>query len=88
MNAQRSLFQDTMPSVDEVMSVWANDRKFRSRLQIAEALGRAKSPTLISVIQVLTGIGYLTIREIPLPNRVVMFEYAPSEKWFDNALPY
>ncbi len=88
MNAQRSLFHDTMPTVDEVMSVWAGDRIFRSRLQIAEALGRSKSPTLISVIQVLTGIGYLTVREITLPNRVVMYEYAPSARWYENALPF
>lgn len=88
MNAQRSLFHDTMPTVDEVMSVWVNDREFRSRLQIAEALGRAKSPTLISVIQVLVGIGYLTVREVTLPNRVTMYEYSPSPRWYENALPF
>jgi len=81
MNAQKSLFHDQTPTVDEVMAVWASDRNFRSRLQIAEALGRAKSPALIAVIGVLTGIGYLTCRKITLPNRVDMFEYAPTPKW-------
>lgn len=81
MNAQRSMFHDQTPTVDEVMAVWGKDRQFRSRLQIAEALGRAKSPSLIATIGVLVGIGYLTVRGVNLPNRVTMYEYAPTQKW-------
>lgn len=81
MNKQRSMFHEQQPGFDEVMSVWAGDRKFRSRLQIAEALGRTKSPALIAVIGVLVGVGYLTIREVDLPNHVTMYEYAPTPKW-------
>lgn len=81
MNAQRSLFHDQAPTIDEIMSVWAGDREFRSRLEIADALGRAKSPSLIATIGVLTGIGYLTCREVKLPNRIVMYQYAPTLKW-------
>lgn len=88
MNDQRSLFHDTMPTVDEVMSVWTKDRNFRSRLQIAEALGRSKTPTLISVIQVLVGIGYLTVREIKLPNRIIMYEYSPSAQYLTHDQPF
>lgn len=84
MNAQRSLWHDTAVTVDEVMAVWSHDRNFRSRSQIAEALGRAKSPALIAVLGVLVGIGYLTIRKIDLPNGVSMFEYAASQKWLDD----
>lgn len=84
MNAQRSLFHDASPTFDEVMSVWANDRKFRSRLKIAEALGRAKSPSLVAIIGALVGIGYLTVREVELPNRVIMYEYAATKKWEED----
>jgi len=84
MNAQRSMFHDQTPTVDEVMGVWGSDRKFRSRLEIAEALGRAKSPALIATLGVLTGIGYLTVQEVRLPNRVTMYEYAPTKKWEDD----
>ena len=88
MNAQRSLFHDQTPTVDEIMSVWQSDREFRSRLQICEALGRAKSPALIAVITVLQNIGYLTVREVTLPNRIVMYQYSPSEKWYAEGLPF
>lgn len=88
MNAQRSLFHDQTPTVDEVMSVWRDDREFRSRLEIAERLGRAKSPALIALINVLAHVGYLTVREIPLPNRVVMYQYSPTEKWLTEGVPF
>ena len=84
MNSQRSLFHDQAPNFDEVMAVWNKDRNFRTRLQIADALGRSKSPALIAVIGVLVGVGYLTMREITLPNRVIMYEYAPTKKWEDD----
>jgi hypothetical protein len=88
MNAQRSLFHDQAPTVDEIMSAWQHDRNFRSRLEIAEKLGRAKSPALIATINVLVSIGYLTVREIDLPNKVTMYQYSPSEKWLAEGLPF
>lgn len=84
MNAQRSLFHDQAPTIDEVMSVWADDRGWRSRAVIAQALGRSKSPALIAVINVLVSIGYLTCVNEPLPNGVDYFKYSPSQKWYDD----
>lgn len=88
MNAQRSLFQDQAPTVDEVMAVWTHDRGWRSRQQIATALGRSKSPSLIAVVNVLVAIGYLTCRNDPLPNGVNYFTYSPAQKWYDDASPF
>jgi len=88
MNAQRSLFHDQTPTVDEVMSVWQGDREWKSRRMICEALGRAKSPAIISVLTVLTNIGYLTVKNEPLPNGADYYFYAPTQKWLDDALPY
>jgi len=84
MNAQRSLFHDQTPTVDEVMGGWSQDRGWRSRQQIAVALGRSKSPALIAVINVLVAIGYLTCRNEPLPNGVDYYKYSPSQKWEDD----
>lgn len=84
MDRQRSLFHDSAPTFDEIMSVWGRDREFRSRKQIAEALGRAKSPTMLQTLGILVGSGYLTIRVIRLPNGADLFEYAPTPKWEDD----
>lgn len=84
MNAQKSLFSDTAPTFDEVMSAWGGDQKYLTRRQIAEALGRSKSPALIAIIGVLVGMGYLATRTYMLPNNVPMFEYIPTQKWFDD----
>lgn len=89
MNEQVSLFKDQAPTIDEVMAAWGRDRHWRSRAQIAQALGRSKSPSLIAVINVLVAIGYLTCKNDPLPNRVNYFTYAPTQKWIDDGgLPF
>jgi predicted transcriptional regulator len=88
MNAQRSLFHDTAPTFDEVMSAWAGDRNWRSRKDIAAALGRSKSPALITVIEMLVQVGYLTKRTIDLPNGADYFQYAVSQKYVDQAAPF
>jgi len=88
MNAQRSLFHDQTPTFDEVMALWAGDRDWRSRAEIALALGRSKSPALISTIEMLTRVGYLTKRVIDLPNHAKYFQYAASQKWIDEAPPF
>lgn len=88
MNAQRSLFHDTAPTFDEVMSVCAKDRAWRSRADIARALGRAKSPALIATIEALTQVGYLTKRVIDLPNGADYFQYAVTQKFLDEAPPF
>lgn len=87
MNAQRSLFHDQTPTADEVMALWQGDRKWRSRKEIAEKLGRAKSPSLIAMIEVLVSIGYLTKRNSILPNGADYFTYAVAQKYLDEALP-
>lgn len=88
MNAQRSLFQDQTPTFDEVMQLWAGDRNWRSRAEIALALGRAKSPALITTVEMLTTVGYLTKRVIDLPNRAQYFQYAVAQKWIDQSAPF
>jgi hypothetical protein len=87
MNAQRSMFHDSAPTFDEVMGLCGKDRKWRSRADIAKALGRAKSPALIATIEMLVATGYLTKRNRPLPNGADYFQYATSQKYLDEALP-
>lgn len=88
MNSQRSLFHDTAPTFDEVMSVWGQDRIWRSRWQIAQALGRSKSPALIATITMLATVGYLTCRVEKLPNGIDYYLYSVSQKWLDQAAPF
>lgn len=88
MNPQRSLFFDQAPTFDEIMSLWAGDREWRSRAEIATKLGRSKSPTLIATLEMLTSVGYLTKRVIDLPNGAQYFQYAVSQKWIDQAPPF
>jgi len=88
MNVHRSLFIEQSPTVDEVMAVWGGDRKFRSRAQIAAALGRSKSPALIAILNVLVTIGYLTLRNEVLPNSSNYYLYAPTQKWEEDASPF
>jgi len=83
MNAQKSLFSDTAPTIDEVMSAWDEARPvWLSRAQIAEKLGRAKSPALIAVIGAALGMGFLTLKTVELPNRMPYFMYQPTAKWY------
>lgn len=88
MNAQRSLFHDQAPTADEIMSIWNSHRDWLSRKEIAGKLGRAKSPTLVAMLNVLCSIGYLTCKNEPLPNGVAYFKYAATQKWIDEAMPF
>jgi len=88
MNAQRSLFQDNTPTFDEIMSAWNGDREWLSRSEIARALGRSKSPILIAVINVLVNVGYLTVKNEPLPNGADYFKYSPTAKWYEDGGVY
>lgn len=89
MNQQRSLFHDTAPTLDEVMSVWDEARpEWWSRAQIAEKLGRSKSPALIATIGVCVAMGFLTIKNERLPNGSDYFMYQATPKWFATEYPF
>jgi len=89
MNAQKSLFHDKTPTVDEVMSVWDQERpEWLSRAMVAERLGRSKSPALIAVIGVCTGMGFLTVKNERLPNGADYYLYQPCQRWWDTTYPF
>lgn len=88
MNAQRNFFHESAPTFDEVMSVFENTSDWVSRARIASRLGRSKSPALIAAIEMLVVAGYLTKRTIELPNKTDYFQYAMSQKWIDQAMPF
>lgn len=84
MNAQRSLFHDTVPTIDEVMSAWdLAHQDWISRKELAARLGRAKSPTLIALVNVAASLGYLEVRNDVLPNGADYYKYRPSKGWLD-----
>lgn len=91
MNAQRSLFHDSAPTLDEIMSVFdfpvAN---WLSRKEIADKLGRSKSPTLIAHLSVAVKLGYLLEAKQKLPNGADYFLYSPSQKWtqVEDEMPF
>lgn len=79
---QMSLTHDQTPTIDEVMELWQGRAgEWATRKHIADALGRAKSPALISVIGIAVGMGFLERRVTRLPNNVDMFEYRPTGRW-------
>lgn len=82
MAKQIGLAHDTAPSIDEVLSIWAGSEKrpWRTRLEIADALGRSKSPALLAIIEVGVGLGLLQRKSVELPNKVGMFMYRPTDK--------
>lgn len=89
MFAQKSLFSDQAPTLDEIMSAWDLQRAtWLSRAQIAQKLRRAKSPALISVINVALGMGYLEVKNEILPNGADYYLYVPTARWYSDAPPY
>lgn len=89
MNAQKSLFSDQAPTLDEVMSAWDEHRpEWLSRAEIAAKLGRSKSPALIAVIGVAVGMGFLTCNDTLLPNRAHYFQYQPTARWYATEYPF
>jgi len=86
MNEQRSLKQDTPYTLDEPMQAWHpfGDDVWLTRLEIAEKIGRSKTPGLIAIIGILVGMGYLETRLVALPNRVDMFQYRPTRRWWED----
>jgi len=82
MDKQMGLAHDTTPTVDEVMEIWRDHEKiWLTRKEIADCLGRSKSPSLIATIGVAVGMGFLTRKTTRLPNRVDMYQYRPTGKW-------
>ena len=89
MNAQKSLFHDQAPTIDEVMSAWDLERlEWLSRAMIAEKLGRSKSPALIAAIGVLVGMGMLTLKVERLPNGADYYLYKPAIIYRTTDLPF
>jgi len=89
MNAQKNLFTDQPPTLDEVMSAWDESRpEWLSRAQIAERLGRSKSPTLITIVGVAVGMGFLTMKNEILPNKANYYLYQPTKKWWTTEFPF
>lgn len=89
MNAQKSLFHDQSPTLDEVMSAWDADRpEWLSRAHIAEKLGRSKSPALIAVVGVAVGMGFLTLKIERLPNGADYYLYQATPKWHSTEYPF
>jgi len=89
MNAQKSLFADQAPTLDEVMSAWDEKRpEWLSRAQIADKLGRSKSPALIALIGVALGMGYLVMKNEILPNHANYYLYQPTEKWYRDSYQF
>jgi len=89
MNAQKSLFHDTAPTLDEIMSAWDYGKPvWMSRKQIAEKLGRAKSPTLIAFVNVAVSLGYLEVKNEVLPNGADYFLYTPTAKYWTDVYPF
>lgn len=88
---QQSLFHDTAPTLDEIMGAWKfGEYEWKSRAMIAQKIGRAKSPALITLLGVAVGMGFLDLKNEILPNRVNYFLYRPTLQWFDGTmtLPY
>lgn len=83
MNAQRSLFHDTVPTLDELLSAWGILRRseWLSRKELAARLGRSKSPTLIALINVAVSLNYLEVQKEVLPNGADYYKYRPSAEW-------
>lgn len=75
---QMTFAHDTTPTMEEIMTAWgAKDLKWKSRKEIADALGRAKSPSLIAMLGIAAGTGILLRKAVRLPNGVDMFMYRP-----------
>jgi hypothetical protein len=46
-----------------------------TRLEIAKALDRAKTPHLIALIESMVKEGYLSVRTDTMPNSVIVYKY-------------
>jgi len=79
---QLGLAHDTTPTIEEVLSVWAGQGKpqWMTRKEIAEALGRSKSPSLVVILGIAAGTGLLQQKLVTLPNKIDMFMYRPTPR--------
>jgi hypothetical protein len=75
------------PTTDlEVLQAFPKEGAWLSRKDIADALRRAKTPSLIARINSLVERGYLLVTTRTLPNRVDMFYYSLTERALDAIL--
>lgn len=78
--AQTMLWNFDQPlSVGQVVDVFPDTQTYLTRKQIAHALRRAKSPTLIARINEAVGLGLLQVHMWRLPNGVDMFSYTLAD---------
>lgn len=79
--AQTMLWNFDQPlSVGQVVSVFPDAQTHLTRKQIAHALRRAKSPTLIARINEAVGLGELQAHLWRLPNGVDMYSYTLAKR--------
>lgn len=72
---QQRLFKFDQPLRDgDILWVFIN-QEFMTRREIAKALGCAKSPSLVRVLDRMVEDGFLTVGIKPLPNGVDMYVY-------------
>jgi len=71
----RSLWWDSRPTREEILSAWERPDLWLSRKAICDYLGRSKSPTLIAQIEALVVRGLLVSSSVKLPNGVDMLVY-------------
>jgi len=73
---------------NEIIWCFPNKKDFYSRRDIAAALFRAKSPTLIRCIDQAVGRGWLETTTQRLPNGVDMFLYRLTEEGHAAQIPF
>jgi len=76
---QRRFGFDQPLCLEDILAVMPRNGGFVSRREIAAALMRKKSPTLLAWLQECVNAGLLKVQLIPLPNKVDMYTYALSD---------
>lgn len=59
----------------DVLVVVAAQKGWMTRLEIAQAMMRPKSPTLVAAINMCVVVGWLEAKRVELPNHIEMFQY-------------
>lgn len=80
---QRRFGFDQPMGIHDVLAVMPTNGAAVSRKEIADALMRRKSPTLLAVLGEAVGRGLIAPALIPLPNKVDMFTYSLTEAGYE-----
>jgi len=81
--SQRRFGFDQPMSAQDVLSVMPTTGEGLTRREIALALMRGKSPTLLARIAEAVGRGWLVYELIKLPNQVDMYVYKLTEAGYE-----